>query len=300
MAPATRIKYATLWRQWVSYCKANSFSPLPATSEVVSLFLASLAAGGTRTTVPAASAAIAWHHTVAGFASPTGAPSVVAVVAGARRLLAAAPRRMKPFTVDLLRRLVRTLADSVEFEKQRLLFYSVIAFFACFRFSDMLQLKVENFTISDHLKIHLESSKCDQLRKGNDILLAGLPDSDFCPVSVARKFLALLSTCANFSSDVFVLSNVRKSPRGMDIMCSRLSNGALTRQLRAALAPLVADITKFSPHSFRSGGATAAAAGKTPRDLLKRHGRWKSDCVDTYIDVPKASRLSVSRTIAQQ
>jgi hypothetical protein len=33
----------------------------------------------------------------------------------------------------------------------------------------------------------------------------------------------------------------------------------------------------FGVHSFRSGGATAAANSGIPNRLFKRHGRWKSE-----------------------
>ena len=38
----------------------------------------------------------------------------------------------------------------------------------------------------------------------------------------------------------------------------------------------------FGLHSFRSGGATAAAVGGMPERLIKAHGRWVSDVVRQY------------------
>ena len=45
------------------------------------------------------------------------------------------------------------------------------------------------------------------------------------------------------------------------------------------------------------GGATAAAAAHAPRDMIKLHGRWKSDCVDNYIEVSAKDRLALSSSI---
>ncbi len=54
----------------------------------------------------------------------------------------------------------------------------------------------------------------------------------------------------------------------------------------------------FSSHSARRGGATAAAARGVQRRLLMRHGNWRSDAVDIYIDDTLMDRLSVTRAIA--
>ena len=40
----------------------------------------------------------------------------------------------------------------------------------------------------------------------------------------------------------------------------------------------------FGLHSFKSGGATAAANNGTSDRLFKRHGRWRSETAkDTYV-----------------
>ena len=37
------------------------------------------------------------------------------------------------------------------------------------------------------------------------------------------------------------------------------------------------DLKSFSWHSFRSGGASAAANGGISDRMFKRHGRWRSE-----------------------
>ncbi|CAH3179882.1 unnamed protein product, partial [Porites lobata] len=52
--------------------------------------------------------------------------------------------------------------------------------------------------------------------------------------------------------------------------------------------------SKFSDHSFRSGGATSAANLNVPDRLFKVHGRWKSDSAnDGYVRDKVDSRLYV-------
>lgn len=51
-------------------------------------------------------------------------------------------------------------------------------------------------------------------------------------------------------------------------------------------------------HSFRAGGATAAANANIGDRLFKRHGRWKSEkAKDGYIKDNVESILSVSKSL---
>ena len=64
------------------------------------------------------------------------------------------------------------------------------------------------------------------------------------------------------------------------------------------LSALGFDPTVFGMHSFRAGGATAAANAGVPDRLFKRHGRWKSDTAkDGYVKDSEKSRLSVSQSL---
>ena len=76
--------------------------------------------------------------------------------------------------------------------------------------------------------------------------------------------------------------------------------GAFTARLRSLLRevgsryPGFAErIQLFSSHSLRRGGAIAAAEAGASRELIKLHGRWRSDAVDAYLQSSLATRLSV-------
>ena len=59
------------------------------------------------------------------------------------------------------------------------------------------------------------------------------------------------------------------------------------------------DTKKFDLHSFRAGGATAAAnAPGISERHFKRHGRWKSESAkDGYVKDSESSRLLVSKSL---
>ena len=59
------------------------------------------------------------------------------------------------------------------------------------------------------------------------------------------------------------------------------------------------DITNFSTHSARSGGASSAANSGIPERNFQRHGRWASvSAKNTYIKDSLASRLDVSKSLS--
>ena len=79
------------------------------------------------------------------------------------------------------------------------------------------------------------------------------------------------------------------------ITCSYTRVRELTLQ---RLKKLGYDASLFSMHSFRAGGATAAANVGVPDRLFKRHGRWRSESAkDGYVKDSVESRLSVSQSL---
>ena len=72
-----------------------------------------------------------------------------------------------------------------------------------------------------------------------------------------------------------------------------------TREIiHTALSEFGPNVANFGLHSFRSGGATAAAQNDTSDRLFKIHGRWKSDkAKDGYVLESLQKRLSVSQNL---
>ena len=59
------------------------------------------------------------------------------------------------------------------------------------------------------------------------------------------------------------------------------------------------DISKFSTHSPRSGGATLAASSGVSERNLQRQGHWASTTVkNIYVKDSLASRLEVSKALS--
>ena len=69
-------------------------------------------------------------------------------------------------------------------------------------------------------------------------------------------------------------------------------------ELKQKLKDLGFPPVEFSPHSLRSGGATAAAGAGVPDRIFKRHGRWKSEnAKDEYVKDTLEKHLSVTKKL---
>ena len=67
---------------------------------------------------------------------------------------------------------------------------------------------------------------------------------------------------------------------------------------RESIVGFVPYTANISSHSFRAGGATAAASEQVPDRCRKRHGRWRSDSAkDGYVEDSINNRLLVSRSL---
>jgi hypothetical protein len=62
-----------------------------------------------------------------------------------------------------------------------------------------------------------------------------------------------------------------------------LSVTQLRTKLRAALAAINLDASRYGAHSLRIGGATALAWAQADHGVIKTIGRWRSDAYETYV-----------------
>jgi len=110
-AGATQKAYATDFRSFETWCKAQGLTSMPATPATVSVYLAALAAKGKRpSTIARALAGIADEHRHRGCAWVRG-PSVIAdVMRGFRRRHGTAPEQKAPLSDDDMEAMVAVLA----------------------------------------------------------------------------------------------------------------------------------------------------------------------------------------------
>ena len=136
------------------------------------------------------------------------------------------------------------------------------------------------------LIITIKISKTDQYTNGTEVVV-GLGFGGLCCVSVLYNYLATWRRGASRMAPAFTMAD------GSPATYAFLATG-----LRAALIGAGIDPSSYASHSFRSGGATAAAAEGVPEYLIKLQGRWASCVFLRYVRKDKRT-LAVAMTNAE-
>ena len=176
----------------------------------------------------------------------------------------------------------------------------LLAFFLFARKSNMVPTSVNGFDHKKHLQrgdvkicscgliVRFKWSKTIQF--GDRILsipIAAIPNSVLCPVLAFTNMCEMIPTQP--SSPAFLIP---KNSKFVSLTyCSFLYH--LKRLLK--LSGINAD--KYSGHSFRRGGATAAFKAGVPAELIKLHGDWQSEAYLKYLTFDMSQKLSVSKSI---
>ena len=148
----------------------------------------------------------------------------------------------------------------------------------------------------DSMSIHITSSKTDQYRKGDTVLVART-GSAACPVAMLERYVAMAGI--DLSSEARLFRGITRTKQGERLRASGALSYTRMRELfLKKLSELGYDPKQFGLHSLRAGGATAAANAGVPDRLFKRHGRWRSETAkDGYVEDSPASRMAVSKSL---
>ena len=156
----------------------------------------------------------------------------------------------------------------------------LLGFAAFLRYDELSKLCCEDLTFNaNFLEIKIRSSKTDQYRQGDTVLVAciGRPT---CPVSMVERYMAMGELVGKSGLLFHPLSSNEKKLRPNGSLTYSLLRELLLNHLRALGYPA----EQFGVHSLRAGGATAAAGSGVPDRLFKRSGRWRSETAkDGYV-----------------
>jgi integrase len=181
------------------------------------------------------------------------------------------------------------------------LFFSF--FFALFRSDELRNVLLQDLELhSTHVSIKIKSSKCDQLRNGDVVLVARL-GSKFCPVALLERYLAITKQLeVAVSTNAFLFRRIISTKTGKTLgpASMPMTYTNFRDMLKKKLTQIGLDVAVFGTHSLRAGGATMAANNQVSDRLLQRHGRWSgSSSANRYLEDELAQRLSVSQTIGR-
>ena len=132
------------------------------------------------------------------------------------------------------------------------------------------------------MRIRVRQSKTDQYRDGNKVVIART-GSDTCPVAMLERYMAMANLTPAGENWLFRPLTATKHGHRLK-QVGQLTYSWVWEVVREALCKLGEKPDDYGLHSFRAGGATAAANTGVEDQLFKRHGRWKSEnAKDGYI-----------------
>ena len=296
-AESTTKKYLGAFRRWKAWASNHSLRVLPATEQHVALYLQHVAkTSNSRAAVEEAVYALAWAHDLAGVVSPTTAILVQATLQGLRRMLAKPVQKKEPVTIEMLMAMVDDLNKNETLANLRLTAACLLAFAGFLHFNELVNIWCCDVAIGvDMLKIRILKSKTDQLRKGDEVVIARTSAST-CSVKMLERYIHM-AKIEEMDTKLFLFRPIFKSKKGE---CLRAGGSLGYSTLRELFKKKMSDLGypsgKLRIHSLQAGGATAAANAGVSDRLFKRHGRCRSEnAKDGYVEDTLQKRLSVYR-----
>ena len=297
-ADSTSKKYLNAFKRWKNWAALYQFDPIPAKPHQFALYMQHVSEmSRSKAAVEEACNALSWIHSCAGLPSPVTDPFVKVTLEGLQRSLAKPTIKKEPITVQMLQAIVEDAQKSGSLSDLRLGTACLLGFAGFLRFSELVNLKPCNFEVQDDMmRICIEHSKTDQLRQGDEVLIARTK-SDTCPIAMLECYM--LRTGMTWSDHRFLFRPIQKTKKGESLRPSgQISYSCLRDLFSKKLDSLGFPSSDFGLHSLHSGGASAAANAKVPDRLFKRHGRWKSEnAKDGYVKDNMESRLAVSKSL---
>ena len=179
----------------------------------------------------------------------------------------------------------------------------LVAFFTFFRKSNLLAPSPACFDPQRHLsRHHISFSEGGAVIRVNwsktiqfservlRIPLPVIPNCVLCP-SRALWLSLKLSDTSNQAVSAF---RYRSATGVVDLTYS-----VFLARLRGCLGQLGVDVTSYSGHSYRRGGASFALECGVPSELIQAQGDWRSDVYLSYLDPSLGFRKRVAHTLGQ-
>jgi len=293
-------RYYKMFDDWVrTYAQGRA---LPAEGLTVGLYLTQVTeTASSKSVVESHFYAIRWAHKMCGLEDPTEHPFPKMIIEAARRRLGTAKDPKKPADKDLLNRLCEEYGGpNASLRDLRLVCMSLLAFAGFLRFNEVQQLKWGDVKFYEtYLTIFIKSSKTDTYNEGATIPIAA--GESICPMRFFKRFSALTAEPQEHFKDYYIFRPI-VSKQGSFVLNQKnspISYQRARQDLHLYLKKSNISAKSFGWHSFRHGGATAAANAGIPDRLFKLHGRWTSDhAKNIYVHEDLSSRLEVTKSLA--
>lgn len=261
LAKNTIRTYFVMWSKFDAWCKRQNFCSLPANTETVSLYLASLGGEKSFSTIDITIAAIEKAHAYHGVSIIGNHDLYRRVRKGIRRTHRERQtlKQAKALSLLELTLLCRQMGHSVQEARNKALL--TIAFFGALRRSELVGLDIEHVDISEKglTLLLLQTKTSDQAVR---IYLAKTKDVSICPVKALEDWLMVskISTGPIF----------RPLTKEGSVKDVRLTGHAVAEIMKKYFGD------KYSGHSLRRGLVTSIAEKGSPLHKIQHHSRHKT------------------------
>jgi integrase len=269
--------YRSSFLQFERWCRTAGAPSLPASAEMIAMYIGAQAGRLKPGTLEHHLAAISKAHKAAGFASPVRDNILVAeTLKGIKRTHGVAVTRKAPVLTEDLRSMLReTLPDGLLGARDRALL--LIGFSGAFRRSELVALNVSDMkNTPEGLLLTIRRSKTDQEGEGRDVAIPYGQYKNTCPVLALQTWLL---AAAITEGPLF-----RQLHRGNVLLSGRLSGHGVGRVVKKYAKATGLTVKDFSGHSLRAGFVTSAArAGEPERRIMRQTGHKSIEMVLRYV-----------------
>lgn len=282
------------WKHYMTFCTELNVTPLPATPELVCLYIAYMVRSFKFVSIINYVSALRVLHKCY-LMAPVSPDNflVSSTLLGAKRLLGD-----EQFSSDpLLPRHLSQIYETLDIKRQEdLVFWT--ALITCFRGllrkSSVCQgpncMKRSDIIVNDWgALIHIRKSKTIQFKERVHVIPVARVSGLLCAVSWLEKMYSSVRVTPDKLVFGIFKCNAYK-PLTYDWFTKKLK----TCIRRAGLSRS----GKFTSHSLRRGGATALAMAGVPLHDIQKYGDWKSLSVLLYLASPLEHRIAQEKVIA--
>lgn len=279
-SPATIRAYRREWNHFCHWCGDHGLIALPATPEIVAMYVADCASKCAVSTITRRLTAITKaHHTAGHTDSPsTTKHSIVGeTMKGIRRAVGTAQHGKDPLLTSEIRRIVVHCPENLLGLRERALV--LVGYSGAFRRSEISGIDVEHITLSDEgIVVDLPRSKTDQEGAGRKVGIPWGANPVTCPV---RNLGMWLRKSRIVKGPVF-----REVDRHGNVSNTRLHPDSIGKLLKRAAARAGLSVDGISGHSLRAGHATQALRnGVSESKIMRQTGHKSTAMVRRYIRI---------------
>jgi integrase len=300
VAPRTLGAYLSAYGAFSTWCEGVYSKPGAYASPVqVAQFLSKKAREGVAgSTIQMYLAALKWAAKVMGKPDWTDATLIKLVTPGLMRTVARPKKRKVPLSLSQVEKICATHAgENSNLARLRRRAIILLGFAGFCRADEIISIQNTDVKFSKgdgHVEINITKSKCDQLREGRQVVIASNKGKQACPVHVLKELMGHMGNAQQGP----LIQGIKLS-RGERVFNDRSVSYNLVREVvKRAIKAIGEDPSRFSTHSMRAGGASAAAAARVDPRMLQRHGRWaRPESMNIYVKDRLQDKLEVSRAV---